>query len=136
MKIDISFNPTLDHTETIGKLMREGAFYCHYDVVYNALKRKNLLVLLQDNQPIGFLAFTIGDEYATILLLEIKKGLKRSGFGRKLEVSFNDYCLQQNVQFITLLCSPIESKGFWLKMGYGVDEAMVGNSGLHLIKNL
>ncbi len=136
MQIDISLNPTFDHIKSIRKLMCEGEYNGNYDVVYNAFERKNLVVLLQDDQPIEFLAFTIGDVYAHIVLMEIKKGFKGSGFGRKLEVCFCDYSLQQNARFITLLCSPIETKGFWLKMGYGFDEAMVGNSGLHLIKCL
>jgi hypothetical protein len=136
MKIDISLNTTLDHIESIRKLMCEGEFHGNYDVVYNAFTRKNLLVLLQDDQPMGFFAFTLGDVYAHIVLMETKKGFTGRGFGRKLEVCFSDYCLLQNARFITLLCSPIASKGFWLKMGYGVDEAMAGNSGLHLIKNL
>jgi hypothetical protein len=136
MKIDISLNPSLNHIESIRKLMFIGELNGNYDVVYNAFTRKNLFVLQQDDQPMGFLAFTIGEAYAHIVLLEVKKRFTGRGFGRKLEVCFCDYCLQQNVQFITLLCSPIESKGFWLKMGYDVDEVLAGNTELHLIKCL
>jgi hypothetical protein len=136
MKIDISLNPTFDHIETIRKLMCKGEFHGNNDVVYTAFTRKNLFVLLQDDQPMGFLAFTIGDVYAHIVLMEIKKGFTGRGFGRKLEVCFSDYCLKQNARFITLLCTPIASKGFWIKIGYGVDELTLENNGLYMIKNL
>ncbi len=132
----ILHNPSSDHLEQIRELMCACEFHGHFNIVSKALENNNLFVLLHDYQPVGFLAYTMYKDHAKIDLLEIKKNHKGSGMGRKLEGYFNDYCLKQRASSITLLCAPNDSLGFWLKMGYRIDEDTMENNGIYMIKSL
>jgi hypothetical protein len=98
----------------------DGNFWCNKDVIFNAHKRRRLLVICDLSlNPLGFLAHT---NWANIDILEIKNEYRKRGIGTSLVKYFFLSSKRRRQWIINIECKPQSSVPFWEKQGFQVSD--------------
>lgn len=91
-------------------------FFVNVDVIEKYFEKKELFVCIYNNFPAGF----ITGPFDGPSILNVKKGYKRRGIGKKLFKYFLDEAKKQHINVIKIQCKPESSIKFWETMGFSI----------------
>ncbi|RDY60213.1 GNAT family N-acetyltransferase [Flagellimonas nanhaiensis] len=91
-------------------------FYGNWNTIQEAWEKKRCFILLHKKSVVGFLVYRTTGPVANIMVFDVKPGLRKEGFGRKLFKGFTEFLKNKGVVVIELFCSPQTSEGFWRKL--------------------
>lgn len=94
-------------------------FYCNWKVIQARFNKGDSAAILLNGIPVGFATWDrLFDATAQILIVEMKPGYRKSGYGRLLMERVFCHLKAQGVLVVDLECEPIESEYFWRKLGF------------------
>ncbi len=123
-KLNINFNPTEKDIECIKEWLIEEinitnkGFYNNWNIIYDKYKTKEILVITDNEYPIGFLTYTTFDFCVRIDIFSIKPSERRKGVGKKFINEVFSFFKSKNILVLKLFCSPENSHLFWRKNGF------------------
>jgi hypothetical protein len=103
----------IDEDRTLNK-----GFYCNWTIIEKAFNNNHLSTIEINNESVGFIAWSEGDIYAEIDIMEIKPELRFKGIGKEFFIKFSTSLKHQGFIAVKIFCSPPESERFWKKMGF------------------
>lgn len=98
------------------KIFNEG-FYCNWININTDFKSKKLFILQDKSECIGFCTYSGLVFSCKIELFQIKKELRGKGIGEYFFKQVENKIKEEEFKVLKLTCSPINSEGFWRKMG-------------------
>ena len=122
--LQINTKPTLENLAEIKNwLIQEyeetsNGFFCNWNIIENAFKNNELIILEKNKLIISFIVFTNNEMYIEIDILEVNPNQRKLGFGK---IFFDKVCenfKKQNIKAVKLFCEPKESELFWKKMNF------------------
>jgi ribosomal protein S18 acetylase RimI-like enzyme len=122
--IKIDFTPTEQHLKEIENwlidedLISDEGFYCNWDTIVYHFQKNQLLVLLDKDRAIGFLAYHFNYVSSYIDIIEIKPSHRRLGMGGVLVNNALDLFKNKGYKYAELKCSPESSKTYWKRIGF------------------
>jgi len=133
----ISFLPTqadLDIIEEwlIAEDMQKpfSGFYCNWkNSILPACRENRIVIILVDDQPIGFQTWLNYERTGIIQIAEIKPGFRKRGYGRILTEALLENLKAQNIVAVKLHCQPPEAEAAWKKLGFKRYPDVEGFSG-------
>ncbi len=88
-------------------------FWSNREVIQHSFEEGHLWVIREEGDAV---AFQVGDYAADILC--VRKDRQRHGFGYAMFEASLDRAMDNNVNVLTVECSPASSLPFWMKQGF------------------
>lgn len=113
-------------------------FYCNWKSIQRSFEDKELVVLLSNDDPIGFATLIYTSEHTSeIQLFEIKPTFRGQGAATWFSIKLFDFFIKKKIYAVSLQCKPEESEAFWKKVGFiDMPEGIKFFAGTHLYKLL
>ena len=123
--LTISFFPTTQNLARIANWIQEESTLpldqiSNWKAIKSSFKRRELVVALIKNNPVGFFALLKGDHSILIMVAEVRRTYRRCGIGRKILNAVIESIKDENVLQLELMCEPPSSEIIWKKMGFDV----------------
>ena len=123
--LEVSFLPTNNQIDEIERWLiieqyktKEG-FYCNWDILLSSYLNKQLAIISQNNNVIGFVTWRITSEYtARIEIAEIEPEFRGKGVVRELIHQLFNLLRQKNIVAVDLQCTPASSEPAWKHLGF------------------
>lgn len=93
-------------------------FWHNIQIINNCFLENQLFVYIYDSMAVGFITGPIDGPS----ILNVKKGYKRKGIGRKLINHILIKATEHQISVIEIECNPESSINFWKKMGFSIEE--------------
>ncbi len=94
-------------------------FYVNWKLILNYFENNQLIILEKDAIVIGFSTYEFCDEIVVnIDIIEIHPDFRKFGFGNYMMKEVFDFCKTQGALVARLFCEPVESYGFWKRIGF------------------
>lgn len=118
------FKPENEHILEIEKWLKDeynlenDGFYSNWEIIYDSYKENRMIVINENNYPIGFLVYKIDEYVANIMIASIKLNKRRKGIGKIFIDNCCEYFKSIGAYVVELFCSPVESENAWKKFGF------------------
>lgn len=125
--IDIQFLDSISslQAEQISAWLKEDkdpetgiGLFGNWEFIRNDIDAKNSVIAIKNDNPIGFITFSINGNLATIKYAGVKKQYRNTGVSRKLTELVFEILTKKRVLVIDLFCAPPETRNFWQKLGF------------------
>lgn len=123
-EIKFSRKPTKDQLNQIEKWLIEeknstgDGFYCNWSIITSAYEEKELAIILEGKQTIGFIAWDASKFTAMIVIVEIKPTHRNRGLGKYLISKLIEQLISENVCVVKLEYSSRKSELFFRNLGF------------------
>lgn len=105
-------------------------FWNNLSIIESHFKEGQLFVYIHNNVAVGFITGPIDGPD----ILNVKKGYKRKGIGRKLFKYILLEVIRRRISVIKIECNPESSINFWKKMGFLIEKAYGRTLGYKIIE--
>ena len=122
--LKLEFYPTEKHIVDIKNWLIEewnkthNGFYCNWNIISKRFDKKNVILITDNNFPVGFLVYSISDFLSVIDIVEVKPSERNRGIAKKLINETLEYFKLKGVLVCELFCSPENSEPFWKRIGF------------------
>jgi GNAT superfamily N-acetyltransferase len=121
MKTSIRKSTVADLTSITQWLKEEqessrAGFYCNIGVITSAHCKSEMVVLLENNVPVAFLANGLTRDG----ILEVRTDRRRRGYGKALAEAGMQQAIADDVCVLEIQCAPATSIPFWEHLGFKV----------------
>jgi len=93
-------------------------FYCNWNIIEKSFHRGEVISFKLNKKIIGFVAWSRGNIYVDIDIMEIHYDYRKNGLGRIFLKKIENIFREKGYLAIELFCEPRESEHFWKKMGF------------------
>lgn len=94
-------------------------FFCNWSVIVSAYKRKQLIILLKKESPIGFVVWEpFLNKVVKLDIVEIHPLYRNKGHGKRMIFNSLDYFKQKDFLVVHLECMPEKSEPIWKALGF------------------
>lgn len=93
-------------------------FYVNWSSIESSHQSKKIAYLKLKNEIIGFITWLDFNLEIHINIIEIKIGYRLNGYGKIFINEMLEFFKLKGFYSVSLQCAPIESKKFWLKLGF------------------
>lgn len=123
--LTLSFFPTTQHLAGIANWIQEQSAaplneISNWKAIESSFKRRELVIALINDNPVGFFALLKGGDSVLIMVAEVRREYRRRGIGRKILNAMIESVKDEHVLQLELMCEPRSSEIIWKKMGFDV----------------
>lgn len=119
----LSFFPTTQHLDGIADWIQEESAaplneISNWKAIASSFKRRELVVALINDTPVGFFALLKGGDSVVIMVAEVRPEYRRYGIARKILNAVIESVKDEHVFQLELMCEPRSSEIIWRRMGF------------------